>query len=59
MDGLTKDDGGVIFMNMGNKERVDLRNIKLRLVDQNYQPVTTVGTNVATLLFADSGEASF
>lgn len=59
MDGLTKDDGGVIFMNMGNKEKVDLRNIKLRLVDQNYQPVTTVGTNVATLLFADSGETSF
>lgn len=59
MDGLTKDDGGVIFMSMGNKERVDLRNIKLRLVNQNYEPVTTVGTNVATLLFDDALGYSF
>jgi hypothetical protein len=59
MDGLTKDDGGVIFLDISNKDAVDLRNIKLRLVDQNYNPVSTTGTSVAVLLLADPDESSF
>ena len=59
MDGLTKDDGGVIFLDISNKDAVDLRNIKLRLVDQNYNPVSTTGTSVAVLLLANPNESSF
>ena len=59
MDGLTKDDGGVIFLDISNKDAVDLRNIKLRLVDQNYNPVSTIGTSVAVLLLANPDESSF
>ena len=58
-DRITKDDGNVIFLDINNKDKVDLRNIKLRLMDGNYNSVTTGGRCVATLLLADQNEKSF
>jgi len=58
-DRITKDDGNVIFLDINNKDKVDLRNIKLRLMDGNYNSVSTVGRCVATLLLADQNEKSF
>jgi len=58
-DRVVKEDGGVIYLDIANKEAVDLRNIKLRFVDNDYKSVEMEGTSIATLLLADKSDSSF
>ena len=37
-------------IDLGNKEEITLRNIKLRIVKNDYSPINTVGLNNIVLL---------
>ena len=45
-----------VFLDLDNKDEIDLSNLKMRLCDGNFNTITTKGTLVATLLLADKEE---
>lgn len=49
----------IIFIDLNNKNELDMRNIRMRLVDTDYNNVELVGKSVATILIADENEKSF
>ena len=49
----------IIFIDLLNEQEIDIRNLTLRLVDINYNPIEVLGTSVATVLIADEKEKSF
>jgi hypothetical protein len=49
----------VIFLDMINSEPLDVRNLTLRLVDTEYNPVKLSGKSTLTILIADANERSF
>ncbi len=45
-----------IFLDINNNQTLSMRNIKLKVLDENLDLIKTVGTSVATLLFKEKGE---
>jgi len=45
-----------VFLDLDNRDEIDLSNLKMRLCDGNFKTITTKGTLVATLLIADKEE---
>jgi hypothetical protein len=39
-----------VFLNLENKEPINLRNISLRVVREDYESIQTVGLNTVVLL---------
>ena len=56
---LIENEPNLIFLDLNNKDPIDLRNITMRLVDTEYKPVELLGISVASLLLADENERSF
>jgi hypothetical protein len=56
---INNNKGTVIFIDLNNKESIDLRNLKMRLVGLDYTPIEINGKSIATLLIADKNETSF
>ena len=56
---VISDEPNIIFIDLLNKEALDLRNITMRLVDTDFQPVELIGRSVATVLLAGQNEKSF
>jgi hypothetical protein len=57
--GVINYQGNVIFIDLNNKNTIDLRNLKMRLVGLDYTPVLIEGKALCTLLIADKDEKSF
>ncbi len=49
----------IIFLDILNSTELDIRNLTLRLVDTEYNPVELTGQSTITLLIANSDERSF
>lgn len=49
----------VIFLDMLNSDPLDIRNLTLRLVDTEYNPIRLNGKSTLTLLIANENEKSF
>ena len=49
----------VIFLDMLNGQDLDIRNLTLRLVDTEYNPIRLNGKSTLTLLIANENERSF
>ena len=45
-----------IFLDIKNNQPLSMRNIKLKVLDENLDLIKTVGTSVATILFKEKGE---
>ena len=45
-----------IFINLRNRNQINLRNIRLRLIDNDLSPVETIGINTMSILIADKEE---
>jgi hypothetical protein len=56
---INNNKGNVIFIDLNNKDSIDLRNLKMRLVGLDYTPIEINGKSIATLLIADKNETSF
>ena len=56
---IIEKESNILYIDLNNKDEIDLRNIKMRVVDTNYQPIELIGISVATLLIADENERSF
>jgi hypothetical protein len=59
-----KEDGEIVlrseppvFLDLANPQPINLKNLQLRLVDNEYRPVQVRGNCVATLLLAASDES--
>jgi len=46
------------FLDLNNTSEINFKNVELRLVDNNYQPVAVKGVSTATLLIKSRDEAS-
>jgi hypothetical protein len=55
-DDIITNENTLIFIDMNNPEILDMRNILMRLTDEYYNPVETLGNSVATILFADASD---
>ncbi len=57
-DGKIQTEPPRTFIDLGNAQPINLKNVEVRLVDNSYQPVSVRGRSIATLLIKERGEAA-
>lgn len=58
-DDVINNEPNIIFIDINNSQELDIRNLQLRLVDTEYNPIELSGKSTLTLLVADTTEKSF
>jgi len=53
---VVSNETNIIFIDLNNKDKLDMRNLTMRLVDEYYNPVNITGTATAVLLIANKDE---
>lgn len=58
-NGVINNENNVIFIDLNNKNKIDLRNISLRLVGLDYTKIDLDGRSICSLLIGDDTTTSF
>ena len=56
---IVSNEPNIIFIDLNNKNKIDMRNLTMRLVDEYYNPINISGTATAVLLIAGKEERNF
>jgi hypothetical protein len=57
-DGKIQSEPPRTFIDLGNAQPINLKNVEVRLVDNSYQPVSVKGRSICTLLVKERAEAA-